>query len=239
LKAYALLEPAILTLLQMYHLPLLPGYGPNANVRSSAPPLVKKGKAFMDRLLEAEENGYQGTYFPPQADSPSDLHRGEGYISSSSPIQSRAVQRPKDDHMPETDVETEVEQSGFATEPETPFLEVPSGANVEVDPGAETDPGIYSKWKSPAETPDAALPSRREEEVGEVVFFEYGVVVFFGLSEQQERDILEDVDHAGIMKRKIEADDWEIEECHFTHDPFIAYPRIYNDFFSEFPISYI
>lgn len=187
----------------------------------------------MDRLSEAEENGYQGTYFPPPIDPSSDL-RGEGYISSSSPILSRAVQRPHDHHMPETDVETEVEHSGFATEPETPFLEAPPGANMEVDPGAETDPGIYSKWKSPVETPDAAPPSRREEEVGEIVFFEYGVVVFFGLSEQQERDILEDVDNAGIMKRKIVEDDWEIEECHFTHDPLIAYPRIYNDFFSEY-----
>ncbi len=77
------------------------------------------------------------------------------------------------------------------------------------------------------------------------------MVVFFGLSESEERDILEDIENAGIMKCKIQEDSWEIEECHYTvchpnnlfyilhsdraiqHDPYIAYPRIYNYFFSE------
>ncbi len=49
-----------------------------------------------------------------------------------------------------------------------------------------------------------------------MVFFEYGVVVFFGLSESEERDILEDIENAGIMKRKIQEGSWEIEECHYT-----------------------
>jgi len=75
-------------------------------------------------------------------------------------------------------------------------------------------------------------PARDEEDVAEVVFFEYGVVVFFGLEEQQEKSVLEDIENAGIMKQKIKEDDWEIEECHFTHDRYIAYPRIYNDFFT-------
>jgi len=83
------------------------------------------------------------------------------------------------------------------------------------------------------EQPDRE-PSRPqpEDDIAEVVFFEYGVLVFFGLEEHQEKDILEDIENAGILKRKIEEDDWEIEECHFMHDPYIAYPRIYNDFFT-------
>jgi len=56
--------------------------------------------------------------------------------------------------------------------------------------------------------------------------------VFFGLEERHEKDILEDIANAGIVKRPIEEDDWEIDECHFAHDPQIAYPRIYNDFFT-------
>jgi hypothetical protein len=66
---------------------------------------------------------------------------------------------------------------------------------------------------------------------------------------------LDDIENAGILRRKIKEDDWEIEECHYVvrstpsiysagfrrkpltpgmiqHDPNIAYPRIYNDFFS-------
>lgn len=50
--------------------------------------------------------------------------------------------------------------------------------------------------------------------VGEVVFFEYGVTVFFGLTEREERDILEDCESAGVWSRPLKEDDWEVEECH-------------------------
>ena len=52
--------------------------------------------------------------------------------------------------------------------------------------------------------------------MAEVVFFSYGVAVFFGLEEAQERDILDDLESAGVWIRKREEDDWEIEECHFA-----------------------
>jgi len=58
------------------------------------------------------------------------------------------------------------------------------------------------------------------------------VVVFFGLEERHERDIVEDIANAGIVKRPMDEDDWEIDDFHFAHDPHIAYPRIYNDFFT-------
>jgi uncharacterized Rmd1/YagE family protein len=217
---------------QMYHLPLLPGYGPNANVRSSAPSKMKTGRSFLAHLSEAEENGYQGTYFTtptPQADNLG------GYISSSSPVEPRKSSArhhflpPVDlpvPHLPphaETDNETDLDVSGFATEPEieTPYSEQLPGETpqqLDIDPGAETDPGpgIYNRWKPPREEVPSEASKRSDDDVAEVVFFEYGVVVFFGLAEDQERDILEDIDNAGIMKRKIEEEDWEIEECHFT-----------------------
>ena len=69
--------------------------------------------------------------------------------------------------------------------------------------------------------------------MAEAVFFSYGVAVFFGFSENQEIGILEDLERAGIMKRKMTLNDWEVEECHFVYNPLIVYPRIYNDFFSE------
>lgn len=188
----------------MYHLPLLPGYGPNTNVRSAAPAKMKTGKSFLAHLSEAEENGYQGTYFTsPAARSATSLR--EGYISSTSPVDTRKhPSRP--------------------SEPQTPTSEMPQTPASEQDPfatdtemGAETDAEIDARWRAQqiAEhaSPPATLP---EDAVAEVVFFDYGVVVFFGLEEGQERDILDDIDSAGIMKRKIDEEAWEIEECHFA-----------------------
>ncbi|EIW78317.1 DUF155-domain-containing protein [Coniophora puteana RWD-64-598 SS2] len=68
--------------------------------------------------------------------------------------------------------------------------------------------------------------------VAEAVFFAYGVVVLFGFDEAQEHAVLEDITGAGALRRAIKEDDWEIEECHYAYDSEIAYPRIYNDFFT-------
>ncbi|KAF8196733.1 hypothetical protein K438DRAFT_1825473 [Mycena galopus ATCC 62051] len=194
----------------MYHLPLLPGYGPGSNIRSSLPAKSATGKSILSRLSEAEEDGYQGSYFPA-AHSPKD--RNDGYISSESPVYTR---KPLPPFAPESVPET------------TAFEE------VQETPVSEPDPLVAFDNDTPAsEGPQVPAPAPTvEEDVAEVVFFEYGVVVFFGLDEQQERSILEDVENAEIMKKKISEGDWEIEECHFAHDRNIAYPRIYNDFFT-------
>lgn len=69
----------------MYHLPLLPGYGLNVNVRSSAPAKSPSGQSILSRLSEAEENGYDGTYF---AESNEEFS-SDGFIPSSSPTETR------------------------------------------------------------------------------------------------------------------------------------------------------
>ena len=187
----------------MYHLPLLPGYGPSANIRSSVAAATTTGKSFLAHLSEAEENGYQGTYFTSQP-SPASLR--EGYISSTSPIDSRNPQRTLP--APEQYVEPPT--------PDSESLPVLTAIAEDTDLGEETDPGT---WKPvyDAQEPEIAPPTRiREEEVAEVVFFDFGVVVFFGLEERHEKDILEDISNAGIVKRPIDEDDWEIEECHFA-----------------------
>ena len=194
----------------MYHLPLLPGYGPNTNVRSSAAP-KKRGKSVTAHLSEAEENGYQGTYFVQHSEPSADQIQ-EGYISTSPLTVRRSVSFAGDENETTTDAETE---RGFATEPEPAMVDVvPRSVD---DPGAETDPGIYG----PRPTPLPSVPPP-EEHVGEVIFFEYGVVVFFGLSEADERGILDDVDNAAILRRKIPEEDWEVEECHFT----VRFPQL-------------
>ncbi|KAH7919043.1 DUF155-domain-containing protein [Leucogyrophana mollusca] len=171
----------------MYHLPLLPGYGPGSNIRSSAAPSTPGAKSLLTRLSEAEENGYQGSYFASPAEQP----QTDGYMTSGSPVEMRRAPPP-----------------------------LPVESEAEGDPPQELQEDLMKPLV------------RSEDQVAEVVFFAYGVAVFFGFDEGQERSILEDIMGAGIPKRLIQEDDWEIEECHFAHDPHIAYPRIYNDFFT-------
>ncbi|TEB34374.1 DUF155-domain-containing protein [Coprinellus micaceus] len=391
----------------MYHLPLLPGYGPQTNVRSSAPPappIPTEGsgaaftKSILTRLEEAEEDGYQGAYFPSeqdlinleertdsaalagdvnrhsdpdsrlpglvQAGTVDEVREYDGYVTSSSLPRQAENGRVEEG----TGDEFTYEYNPYPSESSSPTSTVHKPAHYEQsdllsaagpyytdsgvetdDPGAQTDPGIYGRSSSPipltakakgdglspsdgdmtasimtavpipitrdlvgegvtddeaerprfiraatlpvvegiavsAEEPsplvqdelygedqstrsayerqmgydrekeshaekererlvriayEEALEREREREreqqldnVGEVVFFDYGVVVFFGLAEPHERDILEDIEEAGIVRRLIPEDEWEIEECHFAHDPKISYPRIYNDFFT-------
>ncbi|KAG6840699.1 hypothetical protein C0991_005002 [Blastosporella zonata] len=196
----------------MYHLPLLPGYGPETNIRSSVPAKPSTGKSFLSRLSEAEEDGYQGTYF--NSTTPQPTNSLEGYISSSSPVD---TWQQEDTYPPLPPDESDVLLPSEAESEQDPHYA--SSLEIEVPP----PPKVH--WQSPPRLdPD--------EQIAEVVFFEYGVAVFFGLDERQERDILEDIEHAGIARRPLEEDQWEIEECHFAHDPHIAYPRIYNDFFT-------
>lgn len=191
-----------LTRSQIYHLPLLPGYSQDANVRSSLPPKTAGGKSMLANMTDVEEAGYEGTYFADPAEYNTDP---EGFIPSSSPPQESRLRNRK-------------------------------------------------KKKKKAVTVDA-VPDDVEDMSADVIFFQYGVVVFYGLDEEQERSILEDVANAGIWIGGRDEDRWEIEQCHYVvrrphslvdvcltlnrlqHDPSVAFPRIYNDFFSTLQLS--
>ncbi|KAG8777492.1 hypothetical protein FRC12_000359 [Ceratobasidium sp. 428] len=167
----------------VYHLPLLPGYGQHVNVRSS--PAVKSpgGKSIQSKMSEAEEYGYDGTYFAPGSPSKPYSLEGGGYIASSPP-NSRKPHRH------------------------------------------DSDPPILPRNNSDQWQPED------EDHFADAIFFDYGVVVFFGLEEGQERDILDDLHNAGILQGRRTEDDWETEECHYEYDPTALSPRIYNDFFT-------
>lgn len=147
----------------MYHLPLLPGYDPSVNVRSSVASKSPNGKSFLRRLSEAEENGYEGTYFI--SEDGEDSFSTDGFIVSSSPFETRTSN----------------------------------------EPGEQQQPRRRTRAKSVT-----------DEKIAEVIFFSYGVIVFFGLREPQERAIIEDINTAGILTRKFGEDAWEVEECHFV-----------------------
>ena len=155
----------------MYHLPLLPAYGPGSNLRSSAAPQVETPASDYPIPRPAEEVADSGlAYFS----APTRSVELADFVPSTSPA-------------PSTDIlsETETQPETLPTIEETPRLPVRQ-----------------------------ALPPDPET-FAEVVFFAYGVVVFFGLDEMQERSILEDVQGAGVMQKALREERWEIEECHY------------------------
>ncbi|KAG6885701.1 hypothetical protein C0992_004944, partial [Termitomyces sp. T32_za158] len=100
--------------------------------------------------------------------------------------------------------------------PDKNELLLPSGTGVE--------PEFFHASLSEAGNPHQSkilwqsLQSSRPkpEDVAEVIVFEYGVVVFFGLHKRQERDILKDIAHSGSLRRPLAEDQWEVEECNFA-----------------------
>ncbi|KAF8680086.1 hypothetical protein RHS04_04080 [Rhizoctonia solani] len=133
----------------VYHLPLLPGYGQHVNIRSSPPVKSPGGKSILSKMSEAEEYGYDGTYFAPGSPSNPYSLEGGGYISSSPPTSRK------------------------------PHKRVPQIRH-------RNDPDYWQ--------------TDNDNDIADVVFFDYGVVVFFGLDETQEQDILEDLHNAGILQ---------------------------------------
>ncbi|KIJ15894.1 hypothetical protein PAXINDRAFT_168871 [Paxillus involutus ATCC 200175] len=247
----------------MYHLPLLPGYSPSTTIRSSAAPT----KAHLTRLSEAEENGYQGSYFAtprqhPHEEAPRREDDGymtegradgyvaegreggyvseggpeEGYVTEESSVQTRRVGLPgilmgEPETEGESGIVTEAVRETEAeveTAPETEVEQNGLGRPRE-DHQVKQTPALHSDFQPlTLRVPELEL----EEPIAEVVFFEYGVTVFYGFDATQERCVIDDLTNAGIFKRMIKEDDWEVEECHFAIDLSIAHPRIYNDFFT-------
>ena len=174
----------------MYHLPLLPGYGPAAKVRSSVAALSHTRR--LSHMSEVEEDGYTGSYFVPGR-SPEQGFSHDGYIARSPTGSSPTDRRMREPE--ESEVEGESRERGLLVD--TPVL-VQSPA---------LEPPLASEPRTPVVTGDDAA---------EIVFFAYGVAVFFGFDEMQERDILEDVHGAGSVKGARAESDWEVEECHFA-----------------------
>ena len=59
-------------------------------------------------------------------------------------------------------------------------------------------------------------PVVSDDDTAEIVFFAYGVAVFFGFDDIQEHNILEDVHGAGAIKGARTESEWKVEECHFA-----------------------
>ncbi|KIO21237.1 hypothetical protein M407DRAFT_80599, partial [Tulasnella calospora MUT 4182] len=199
----------------LYHLPLLPGYGPNVNIRSSAAPRSPTGGSILSQLSEAEDLGYDGTYFATSS-SPEQQYLLDGYISGSPPMQRKIRRMGSSEAEPLLESETEEPTGAFAESPERAGFTIPIATPLPPRP----------------RRPTKKNPKNEGDDIAEMVVFDYGVVVFFGFEESQERDVLEDFDRAMICVRPRPEEKWEVESCHYVYDPEASSPRIYNDFFT-------
>ena len=179
----------------MYHLPLLPGYGPAAKVRSSVPALSYTRR--LSHMSQIEEDGYTGSYFIPGRSPELGFSHHDGYIARS-PTASPPPDRRTRADPEESEAEGESRERGLLVD--TPVL-------TQAPAFASPHPAPVSEPRTPVVTSD---------DVAEIVFFAYGVVVFFGFDEFQERTILEDVHDAGTLKGARAESEWEVEECHFA-----------------------
>jgi uncharacterized Rmd1/YagE family protein len=194
----------------MYHLPLLPGYGPAAKVRSSVPALSHTRR--LSHMSQAEEDGYTGSYFIPGRSPEQGFSAHDGYIAARSLTGSPPPDRRRMREGEESEFEGESRERGLPVD--TPVIaQNPAGPPLPVN-----------EPRTPVATGDDAA---------EIVFFAYGVAVFFGFEEMQERDILEDVHGAGTLKGARAEREWEVEECHFAVCNFSCL------FFPFVPRSYI
>jgi len=65
---------------------------------------------------------------------------------------------------------------------------------------------------------------------GEIFCFDYGVVVIWNFTEEQERLLLNDIAGSKIAVRPLKKDDIEVETFHFQYDiESSRQPRIFND----------
>ena len=225
-------------LAKMYYLPLLPGYSPSTTVRSS----TAFTKTHLNRLSEAEENGYQGSYFAtprPRSREGSTRREDDGFVTEGSPIETRRERDPPSRLMFSAESEAD---AGGETEADGGFVTDLAGeTEVEHDYPLERDhpPSPTLQPASPQRDPEPEL----EQPVAEVIFFAYGVTVFYGFSEVQERSIIDDLAKAGIFRRMIKESDWEIEECHFAvrsrfkHIPFGSGNNVISRLTRPFPIQ--
>ncbi|KAG0253129.1 hypothetical protein DFQ27_007642 [Actinomortierella ambigua] len=92
--------------------------------------------------------------------------------------------------------------------------------------GASTEDGI-SDAAAAAATATVPAASAPPFMGGEIFFFDYGVVVFWNFTVEQEEWILGDL--AQFEAKRLPVDDVQTEEFHFEYVGYSTTPRIYND----------
>lgn len=194
-------------------------------------------------MTEAEEVGYHDGFFPVQQTeetNTSDHPHSNDYLLSTSPtgqVVDGVERSPENDtfdrHMLPTVIEDAEPSPSDALLPADAIDEMPPPTPL-IDSHHDTTPQehLHSSRLAAMQAKEdrerhlqhlreqyrtqARRKSTTSQKVAEVVFFEYGVTVFFGLTEKEERDVLEDCESAGVWFRSLPQNDWEVEECHYV-----------------------
>ncbi|EIM19865.1 DUF155-domain-containing protein [Wallemia mellicola CBS 633.66] len=194
----------------VYHLPLLPGYSATTTLRSSAPIMSPGGGSIIDQYEEADE-------LPQHAEI--EHHNEQHYDDlSHSP--------PRIDHQ------------GFINETVGDGRSGNGVSNIgDVSPSPD-DVAVHADMKSASHKTQRQKRNWRRrlesinDTVAEIIHFDYGVSVFYNMTEAQENDILHDMVNAGVVVRPLQPENREIEQCHYGQDSNIPSSRIFNDFFT-------
>lgn len=175
-------------------------------------PIHSGGGSILNAMDEAEETGYQGSYFPiEQIDSE---NNGNNNNNNNANPQS-AETTPLLDESDATPL----------PDPSSPsqILSLPTSPDLPSSPPSFPFPPS-SKSTSEEEQFDASVSLRsKEPKLAEAIFFDYGVSVFLGFTEGREKDILSDCESGGSWNgafgregESAEERGWEMEECHFV-----------------------
>ena len=150
-------------------------------------------------LTEVEEEDWGGAYFNSHRRT-SFGSNVDGYISSSPPANRRFHQAAEalalGNSEAEPDSAIESEASPIAPSRSLPGVregeESEGVVEDERDDDAATERASYSNGKTKQTTAAPPIP-QLSENTGEIVVFDYGVAVFLGFDESQERQILDDL----------------------------------------------
>ena len=225
-----------------YHLPLLPG---NDGYRLRSSPVVKKpgGKSLLDEeiernelrdhhdyMVEAEEHSVGRHH---QEHHEHGLHRdGEATARDNAPLMHHDVDHHEDQQRMGDGARMAEENGGRPSSAPDSSSHAPHGPHpIEGETSTPLVPTTAGITATPAM---ARLPY----DVAEMFVFSYGVVVFWNLTERQEKDLLADLAFATssvtgspipLATMPLQEEDFESEDFHFEYSTEISRPRVYND----------
>lgn len=203
----------------------------NEYLLSSSPPSGQdQGDAVRDEGLPAQGLEYSLGSSPSQNEQNDGEERdNKGGASYAQIVTMRDDQHPVESTFPTTSTDSDISKETESVKSSNEDSETVKASSISDESIQIKDTGSHESHL--AEQREAARFAQQQQQqmqrrrrrssasaakVAEVVFFEYGVTVFFGLTEQEERDVLEDCETAGCWGRSINEDDWEVEECHYV-----------------------
>ncbi|KAF9347311.1 hypothetical protein BGX34_003249 [Mortierella sp. NVP85] len=216
-----------------YHFPLLPGK--STRYKSGPPVRSPGGGSVLDKQLERYEENTRDEFsrsLERENEDRRHLHsQGSGRkLKNRRRSTSRSSRRTQTDSVglsvPTGEAESSSGQS-FTTaqgEPQDYFTDVKQDVKQDlvVKSPTEMHTASMDEIHLPAQNPVTA-PFMG----GEVFFYDYGVTVFWNMTEEQEAWILNDISQFEV--KRLAPDDVQTEEFHFEYAGYAASPRIYND----------